>query len=185
MKIGDRVRVTATNEDLYNQGYVGKFRHGDVGVVTKTIVNTVKLNGETDSCWLKGVELHPYETQPIDYTGCHPVVAESLKRGEAITCLVRRASMSRCHGQRMIVAYIAGAYFSTHMESFLEAIPVDYLPERPKRLKSLKECLSLLIDNGYEMDCCGGWVKGQKCIAAKELLEYSELAYYEDFLLED
>ena len=29
-----------------------------------------------------------YNTKPIDYTGCHPVIAEALKRGEAIECFV-------------------------------------------------------------------------------------------------
>ena len=29
-----------------------------------------------------------YNTKPIDFTGCHPVIAEHLKRGEAIECLV-------------------------------------------------------------------------------------------------
>ena len=29
-----------------------------------------------------------YDTKPIDFTGCHPVIAEALKRGEAIECLV-------------------------------------------------------------------------------------------------
>ena len=27
-----------------------------------------------------------YNTKPIDFTGCHPVIAEHLKRGEAIEC---------------------------------------------------------------------------------------------------
>ena len=29
-----------------------------------------------------------YNTRPIDFTGCHPVIAEHLKRGEAIECFV-------------------------------------------------------------------------------------------------
>ena len=29
-----------------------------------------------------------YNTKPIDFTGCHPVIAEALKRGEAIECRV-------------------------------------------------------------------------------------------------
>ena len=29
-----------------------------------------------------------YTTKPIDLTGCHPVIAEHLKRGEVIKCLV-------------------------------------------------------------------------------------------------
>ena len=29
-----------------------------------------------------------YTTKPIDFTGCHPVIAEALKRGEAIKCKV-------------------------------------------------------------------------------------------------
>ena len=29
-----------------------------------------------------------YNTKPIDFTGCHPVIAEHLKRGEAIECFV-------------------------------------------------------------------------------------------------
>ena len=29
-----------------------------------------------------------YNTRPIDFTGCHPVIAEALKRGEAILCRV-------------------------------------------------------------------------------------------------
>ena len=29
-----------------------------------------------------------HTTKPIDFTGCHPVIAEALKRGEAIKCKV-------------------------------------------------------------------------------------------------
>ena len=29
-----------------------------------------------------------YTTKPIDFTGCHPVIAEALKRGEDIKCMV-------------------------------------------------------------------------------------------------
>ena len=29
-----------------------------------------------------------YSTRPIDFTGCHPVIAEALKRGEDIKCRV-------------------------------------------------------------------------------------------------
>ena len=29
-----------------------------------------------------------YNTRPIDFIGCHPVIAEHLKRGEEIECLV-------------------------------------------------------------------------------------------------
>ena len=29
-----------------------------------------------------------YDTKPIDYTGCHPVIAEYLKRGEMVKCRV-------------------------------------------------------------------------------------------------
>ena len=29
-----------------------------------------------------------YNTRPIDFTGCHPVIAEALKRGESIECRV-------------------------------------------------------------------------------------------------
>ena len=29
-----------------------------------------------------------YNTKPIDFTGCHPVIAEALKRNEAIKCRV-------------------------------------------------------------------------------------------------
>ena len=29
-----------------------------------------------------------YTTKPIDFTGCHPVIAEALKRGKTIECKV-------------------------------------------------------------------------------------------------
>ena len=29
-----------------------------------------------------------YNTRPIDFTGCHPVIAKALKRGEEIKCRV-------------------------------------------------------------------------------------------------
>ena len=31
-----------------------------------------------------------YNTKPIDFTGCHPVIAEHLKRGEAIPRKIKR-----------------------------------------------------------------------------------------------
>ena len=32
--------------------------------------------------------MEKYKTKPIDFEGCHPVIAEHLRRGEAILCRV-------------------------------------------------------------------------------------------------
>ena len=47
-----------------------------------------------------------YTTKPIDFTGCHPVIAEALKCGEAIKCWVWDiGSMKRNDQQRWIEGY--------------------------------------------------------------------------------
>lgn len=47
-----------------------------------------------------------YNTKPIDFTDCHPVIAEHLKRGEAIECKVWDGSTGGTPG--FVTAYCAG-----------------------------------------------------------------------------
>lgn len=91
-----------------------------------------------------------YETKPIDFTGCHPVIAEHLKRGEQVRCWVWDDDKERGSGPLYICAYIKeeGQYpYKTDVASWwTHAEPV---PQKIRRVKKASEIIRMLEDEGY------------------------------------
>ena len=94
-----------------------------------------------------------YTTKPIDFTGCHPVIAEHLKRGEAIECRVW-GSDKGCHKNKFVIRYRAGftCPYETHDWFYKHAEPI---PIKAKRIMPPERAIPVLIAEGYEFDTSG------------------------------
>ena len=78
----DAVRATADAYDVVAAAAAYAVDHAIKAGVKKSFI--IKLIEEERG---QGeIDLDEYETEPIDYTGCHPVIAESLRRGKGIDC---------------------------------------------------------------------------------------------------
>ena len=88
-----------------------------------------------------------YNTKPVDYTGCHPVIAEHLKQGEAIECFVHD-SPARGHMRYWVVAYLRGQTYpyKTTGEAFRYAGPI---PIKVKRIMPPERAIPALIAGGW------------------------------------
>ena len=97
-----------------------------------------------------------YNTRPIDFTGCHPVIAEHLKRGEAIECFVYDIS-PRGHRRRWVCTYWIGEQYpyKTREEAFRYAEPA---PIKKHRIMPPERAIPVLIANGWEYNKEGALV---------------------------
>ena len=94
-----------------------------------------------------------YTTKPIDFTGCHPVIAEHLKRGEEIRCW---AWDQDCHEKPnsccevWIVRYWKTAdypYRTAGNSCFLHAEPI---PRKVRRIMPPERAIPVLIAEGWK-----------------------------------
>lgn len=178
-KAGDKVRCIAVAGNCYIS--VGK-----VYTVVRKSLERVQVTGgltELDHWYpselFEFVSATPkYKTKPISYKGCHPVIEEHLRRGEAIFCRTLGTDME------WVFAYTADDEFPYQVldNSHRFATPVTF----KKKLKPLKECLNLLIDNGWELDEWGYWTKpNHSALTPPMLLNWNKDCTYPDFLFEE
>ena len=69
-----------------------------------------------------------YTTKPIDFTGCHPVIAEALKRGKAVECFVYDSPSCEYKRCWVLAYYVDNNYpYRTGEEAYryAEPIPLD------------------------------------------------------------
>ena len=94
-----------------------------------------------------------YNTRPIDFTGCHPVIAEALKRGEAIECKVGDSEDS-VHGKRKryITGYISGAYIMSSGVFWSHAEPIQ---RKARRIMPPERAIPVLIAEGWKFKSSG------------------------------
>ena len=90
-----------------------------------------------------------YNTRPIDFTGCHPVIAEHLKRGEEIECWVWDEDSGHDKRKRYITGYIPGAYLMPSGVFWSHAEP---LPIKVKRIMPPERAIPVLIAEGWRFD---------------------------------
>ena len=108
-----------------------------------------------------------YTTKPIDFTGCHPVIAEALKRGEAIECLVwdREEGLTI---KAWVYGYAADSdttyKYKTIKEAFRYAGPI---PIRVKRIMPPERAIPTLIAEGWRFDHRGALSGEMYCIVPK------------------
>ena len=97
-----------------------------------------------------------YTTKPIDFTGCHPVIAEHLKRGEAIECFVWDEE-----GESKVKDWVYGYApdtiynYKTKADKYACAEPIQ---SKGRRIMPPERAIPVLIANGYEFDTSGGLV---------------------------
>ena len=103
-----------------------------------------------------------YNTRPIDFTGCHPVIAEHLKRSEEIRCWAWDQDCAEkpnsCH-EVWIARYWQTAcypYRTTAGTFFRYAEPI---PIKAKRIMPPERAIPVLIEEGWKFnedgDLCG------------------------------
>ena len=92
-----------------------------------------------------------YNTKPIDFTGCHPVIAEALKRGEAIECLVWDDGHPR-EEVRYVVSYWSKTYVSEGIVVWDRAEPIS---RKIKRIMPPERAIPVLIAEGWRFGSSG------------------------------
>ena len=102
-----------------------------------------------------------YTTKPIDFTGCHPVIAEHLKRGEEIRCWAwdtDRAEKPRgCHEVWIVRFWQSADYpYRTTTDSFFRH--AEPIPLKVKRIMPPERAIPVLIAEGLKFDDNGNLV---------------------------
>ena len=107
-----------------------------------------------------------YTTKPIDFTGCHPVIAEHLKRGEAIECFVWD-----WEGESKRKAWVYGyapdtAYkYKVKEGAYACAKPI---PRKVRRIMPPERAIPVLIAEGWEFTSTG-YLSGPTCILTPQM----------------
>lgn len=116
-----------------------------------------------------------YNTRPIDYTGCHLVIAEALKRGEAIECFVNDRP-ERGRMRRWVYAYWHGEDYPYRAveEAFLCAEPIR---PKVKRVMPPERAIPVLIAEGWSFTSTG-FLTGPDCVLAPKM--YALMGGYVD-----
>lgn len=94
-----------------------------------------------------------YNTRPINFDGCHPVIAEHLKRGEAIECRVGESD-NGCHKNKFVIRYRAGLTcpYETYDWFYKHAEPI---PIKVKRIMPPERAIPVLIAEGWRFNSWG------------------------------
>ena len=87
-----------------------------------------------------------YNTKPIDFTGCHPVIAEALKRGEAIECLVWDNNDGK--KEVWICRYKCRSDFPYLSEAGVFWKHAEPIPLKVKRIMPPEQAIPVLIAKG-------------------------------------
>ena len=102
-----------------------------------------------------------YNTRPIDYTGCHPVIAEHLKRGEAIECWVWDKDCSKrpttCH-EEWIEGYRRDSDYPYRASSGAPFLHAEPIPRNVRRIMPPERAIPVLIAEGWEFTTSGDLV---------------------------
>lgn len=93
-----------------------------------------------------------YNTRPIDFTGCHPVIAEHLKRGEAIECRVWDTGREPNEEKRYVIGYEQRTYITSGVVEWYYAEPI---PIKVKRIMPPERAIPVLIAEGWAFNTSG------------------------------
>ena len=106
-----------------------------------------------------------YNTKPIDFTGCHPVIAEHLKRGEMIECRVW--SDKEYHKNKFVFRYRAGLTrpYETDDWFYEHAEPI---PIKVKRIMPPERAIPVLIAEGFTFTSTG-WLSAPKFVVVPQM----------------
>ena len=105
-----------------------------------------------------------YNTRPIDYTGCHPAIAEALKRGEAIECIVWDGQL-----EGKVLGFVAGYCASNKypyrcdeagISAWMHAEPIA---RKVKRIMPPERAIPVLIAEGWKF-CERGSLRNREAV---------------------
>ena len=102
-----------------------------------------------------------YNTKPIDFTGCHPVIAEHLKRGEAIECRVW-GDLSGESQTGYVIGFSASNLHRYRCDN--EGVSVhrhaEPIARKVKRIMPPERAIRVLIENGWRFNQFGQMENG-------------------------
>ena len=103
--------------------------------------------------------MRKYNTKPIDFTGCHPVIAEHLKRGEAIECRVW-SDLSGESPPGYVIGFSASNLHRYRCDN--EGVSVhrhaEPIPIKAKRIMPPERAIPMLIAGGWRFDDSGNMI---------------------------
>ena len=104
-----------------------------------------------------------YNTRPIDFTGCHPVIAEALKRGEEIEC---RAWDNKGAAKKEIwvCRYKSSAGLPYRSETDTPWKYAEPIPLKPRRIMPPERAIRVLIAGGWVFSTDGRLVGPEQTI---------------------
>ena len=109
-----------------------------------------------------------YTTKPIDYTGCHPVIAEHLKRSEEIRCWAWDQDCAEkpnsCHEVWIARYWQAGDHpYRTASGTFFRY--AEPIPIKVKRIMPPERAIPVLIAEGWKFTSNGVMCSPDKSIS--------------------
>ena len=104
-----------------------------------------------------------YNTKPIDFTGCHPVIAEHLKRGEAIKCKVW--DDYREHEVVWVYLYEMGAKYPYRNITGTGWKDAEPIPRKVRRIMPPERAIPVLIAEGWKFTSDGVMCSPDKLIS--------------------
>ena len=109
-----------------------------------------------------------YNTRPIDFTGCHPVIAEHLKRGEEIEC---RAWDNKGAAKKEIwvCRYKSSAGLPYRSETDTPWKYAEPIPLKVKRIMPPERAIPMLIAGGWRFDDSGDMIGPGKSVVTNML----------------
>ena len=130
---------------------------------------------DADQPPVDGVSMKKYNTRPIDFTGCHPVIAEALKRGEEIRCWVwdqdSHNKPTHCSNEAWVVRYWAAAdypYRTATDSCFRHAEPITL---KTSRIMPPERAIPVLIAEGFTFTSTG-WLSAPKFIVTPHMYAF-------------
>ena len=108
-----------------------------------------------------------YNTRPIDFTGCHPVIAEALKRGEVIECRVWD-NKGYVKKKAWIYQYNDHSDFPDRSETNTPWKYAEPTPRKVKRIMPPERAIPVMIAEGWEFTSTG-YLTGPSCVLVPEM----------------
>ena len=94
-----------------------------------------------------------YTTKPIDFTGCHPVIAEALKRGERIECFVWDYE-EEFKLKAWVYGYAPNTTYKYKTKEYKYAC-AEPIPRKIKRIMPPERAIPELIKEGWRFNHIG------------------------------
>ena len=109
-----------------------------------------------------------YNTRPIDFTGCHPVIAEALKRGEAIECWVWSNPASSKKVTGFVVGYEVDGDYPYRIAPNTNNGYAEPIPIKTRRIMPPERAIPVLIKNGWAFTSAG-YLTGPSCVLVPKM----------------